>query len=309
MIAIAVVARRPEGVQRIAAAGSFHFAVLDQRAGEDEAELAAFWDSLQGAISLSATRLIAVGLVQREGQSLVGLVVHHLAADEITGRLLVSNLERLYRSECDAESLTTLREGLAVTNWAAGLQSVTRSGHFDAQRPYWQDVAGRVRSSTQARLLDSGSSSGPESVKRVALEHRLEASQSEELIRLAKSTLRLEPQALLAAAFARAWGALSEQKECVLAMESHGREELAQLKGMEATAGWFTALYPVVLAADGELLDAVLENKDRLIRVPNRGIGYGALRYLDDKARKSREIIRLRVASKWCGWWTVMDQT
>ncbi|MCY7533462.1 condensation domain-containing protein, partial [Bacillus altitudinis] len=46
--------------------------------------------------------------------------------------------------------------------------------------------------------------------------------------------------------------------------------------------GWFTSMYPVVLEAkpNQTIADAIKGTKEMLRRVPNKGIGYGILRYM-----------------------------
>src|SRR6185312_2598708 len=71
-----------------------------------------------------------------------------------------------------------------------------------------------------------------------------------------------------------------------LALEGHGRE--AVLGGeldVTRTVGWFTTLYPVVVDLRqvyerGAALKAV---KEQVRRIPQRGIGYGVLRYLGEE--------------------------
>jgi len=56
-------------------------------------------------------------------------------------------------------------------------------------------------------------------------------------------------------------------------VEGHGRESSFDLS---RTVGWFTSLYPVLLHGN-----TIKEIKEQLRRVPNHGLGYGLLRYLD----------------------------
>src|SRR5205823_864743 len=73
--------------------------------------------------------------------------------------------------------------------------------------------------------------------------------------------------------------------EVVLDLEGHGREDLFEGADLSRTVGWFTTMYPVRLrrtrGGAGEALKAV---KEQLRRVPQRGIGYGVLRYLGGEA-------------------------
>lgn len=66
-------------------------------------------------------------------------------------------------------------------------------------------------------------------------------------------------------------------------LEGHGREAIADEIDLSRTVGWFTTIFPVLLTLEGisqpgEVLKSI---KEQLRGVPNRGIGYGVLRYLN----------------------------
>jgi len=64
-------------------------------------------------------------------------------------------------------------------------------------------------------------------------------------------------------------------------LEGHGRDEFTRDINIDRTVGWFTTLYPVLLKTGfsnpGEHL---AETKEMLRQVPQKGRGYGTLRYL-----------------------------
>ena len=71
-------------------------------------------------------------------------------------------------------------------------------------------------------------------------------------------------------------------------LEGHGREEVVDGCDLSRTVGWFTTIFPVLLelsnsSGPGETLKSI---KEQLRRVPNRGIGYGLLRYLRAEGTK-----------------------
>ncbi len=81
----------------------------------------------------------------------------------------------------------------------------------------------------------------------------------------------------------------------LLTLEGHGRDE-SLLPGADVarTVGWFTSVYPVALDLTGiDLGDAfaggtaagsaIKATKEHLRSVPDRGVGFGLLRYLDDE--------------------------
>ena len=65
-------------------------------------------------------------------------------------------------------------------------------------------------------------------------------------------------------------------------LEGHGREEIIEDLTISRTVGWFTSMYPMVLDmkhAD-DLGYQLKQMKEDIRHVPNKGVGYGILRYL-----------------------------
>jgi len=72
-------------------------------------------------------------------------------------------------------------------------------------------------------------------------------------------------------------------------LEGHGREELFADLDLSRTVGWFTSFFPVCLelperADPGTCLKAI---KEQLRRIPQHGIGYSLLRYLQASAEQT----------------------
>jgi non-ribosomal peptide synthase protein (TIGR01720 family) len=66
-----------------------------------------------------------------------------------------------------------------------------------------------------------------------------------------------------------------------IALEAHGREDIFDEVDLSRTVGWLTSLYPALVSLEtdqpgGQLLSV----KEQVRRIPNRGLGYGVLRYL-----------------------------
>ncbi|MGB8190836.1 MAG: amino acid adenylation domain-containing protein, partial [Chitinophagaceae bacterium] len=70
----------------------------------------------------------------------------------------------------------------------------------------------------------------------------------------------------------------------VLKLEGHGREDIGGDMDVTRTVGWFTTTYPLAIETySDDLQSQLIEVKECLHRVPNKGIGYGILRYLAGK--------------------------
>jgi fengycin family lipopeptide synthetase D len=66
-------------------------------------------------------------------------------------------------------------------------------------------------------------------------------------------------------------------------LEGHGREEYLEQTDISRTVGWFTSMYPFVLDGKQENIESVLLLQDSLSQVPDKGVGYGLLRYLSNE--------------------------
>ncbi|KPX95887.1 hypothetical protein ALO63_05464, partial [Pseudomonas amygdali pv. mori] len=74
----------------------------------------------------------------------------------------------------------------------------------------------------------------------------------------------------------------------------HGREDLFDTLDITRTVGWFSNLYPVRLTPQATLADSLMTIKEQLRAVPDKGIGYGALRYLgSESARQTLQALPL----------------
>ncbi|MFT7901412.1 condensation domain-containing protein, partial [Tenacibaculum ascidiaceicola] len=77
-------------------------------------------------------------------------------------------------------------------------------------------------------------------------------------------------------------------KETLLELEGHGRQSFTEDVDVTRTVGWFTSLYPYLLNVDSteDLSNVLIATKDSLRNIPNKGIGYGMLKYLSDSSLK-----------------------
>ena len=96
----------------------------------------------------------------------------------------------------------------------------------------------------------------------------------------------------------------------LLDLEGHGREEVFADVDLSRTVGWFTSLFPLRLDAGALDLDEALAGgpalgralklvKEQLRALPDHGLGYGLLRYLNPRRppRSSRALRRRSSAS------------
>ncbi|WP_259740968.1 non-ribosomal peptide synthase/polyketide synthase, partial [Pseudomonas poae] len=241
----------------------------------DHTELAALCEEAQRSLDLAQGPLLRAALVTLgDGSQRLLLVVHHLVVDGVSWRILLEDLQQAYR-DAPLPAKTS-----AFQQWAQQLQA--HAQRLDAQLPYWQAQA------MDAELPCDNPHGGLQNRLGSKIEIRLNAEYTRQLLQEAPAAYRTQVNDLLLTALARVVGRWSDQPAALIQLEGHGREDLFDGVDLTRTIGWFTSLFPVRLQAEGELASAIKSVKEQLRAVPDKGLGYGLLRYLGaPEARES----------------------
>ena len=97
---------------------------------------------------------------------------------------------------------------------------------------------------------------------------------------------------ILLAALSRTLSEWSGHDNVLIGLEGHGREEqVCEGIDLSRTIGWFTSLYPVLLEyqASADPGDLVKGTKEGLRRLPDKGLGYGVLKYILGSSQLSED--------------------
>ncbi len=213
-----------------------------------------------------------------EGGTRVLLVIHHLAVDGVSWRILLEDLERAVRQLAAGAAIVLPAKTTSYRRWAERLEEHAGSGRLDAELDHWL-AEGRG----EPALLPLDGPGGENSVGSAETATvALGEEETRRLLREVPAAAGVEIDDVLLTALLLAVTRRTGGRSLRVELEGHGREELDESLDLSRTVGWFTALYPVQLelaeAADrGEALRAV---QRELRTVPRRGIGYGLLRYL-----------------------------
>ncbi|WP_236707549.1 non-ribosomal peptide synthetase, partial [Pseudomonas sp. Leaf58] len=254
-----------------------HLAALD--------ELDAAGNELQASLNLQHGPLLRAGLFDcADGQQRLLLVVHHLVVDGVSWRVLLEDLQAAYQQLLNGQAVNLPAKTTPVKTWAERLASHAGSPALHAQRDYWlQALAG----DTAELPRDNPQGSLDNRHARTAAT-RLDAARTAKLLKQAPAAYRTQINDLLLTALARTlcqWGA---QDNVQVLLEGHGREDLFDDLDLSRTVGWFTSLFPVRLTPSHDLGQSIKAIKEQLRAVPDKGLGYGLLRYLGDAEVRGR---------------------
>ncbi|MGW1893341.1 non-ribosomal peptide synthase/polyketide synthase [Streptomyces sp. NPDC002004] len=205
------------------------------------------------------------------------LTVHHLVVDGVSWRVLLEDLETGYRQARAGEPVRLPARTTSLQEWSRRLQAHTADGGFAAQSEYWETVSGHCAAPLP---VDRDGGNTMSDVRAVTV--RLDRQRTDDLLRKVPGVYRTRIDDVLLTALGRVLAAWTGRRTVAVGLEGHGREDqLFEDIDLSRTVGWFTTLFPVALdMPDGDWDAALKSVKEQLRAVPDRGIGYGALRYL-----------------------------
>jgi amino acid adenylation domain-containing protein/non-ribosomal peptide synthase protein (TIGR01720 family) len=209
------------------------------------------------------------------------LVFHHLVIDGVSWRILVEDLMLAWHMAQDEEEIKLPDRTNSFKTWAERLASHARSKEFQREASYWLTDA---RQSTRPLPVDHANAQNTLAAAHTVAT-KLDEKQTHALLYQVSEAYHTQINDLLLTALVQAAARWSGNQSLLIDLEGHGREPLFDDVDVTRTVGWFTTHFPVLLRLEekmspGEALRAV---KEQLRQIPNRGIGYGMLRYLSDE--------------------------
>lgn len=217
-------------------------------------------------------------------------VVHHLAVDGISWRLLLEDLETAYDQLKAGKAVQLPAKTASYKGWAERLRQFAGRESLQSELGYWKAVTDPqyVAGAVEPLAVDERSSKNTEG-STTTLTVSLTVDRTKTLLQKVPPAYNTQINDVLLTALARAWSRWTGSRVLFLNLEGHGRENLFEDLDLSRTVGWLTSIFPVRLelgeSGDHWRPDEALKSvKEQLRRIPQRGIGYGILRYFEADA-------------------------
>ncbi|MEO3738489.1 amino acid adenylation domain-containing protein, partial [Shewanella baltica] len=231
-----------------------HLDITDMAANEVDAVLT----TLQRDFDIYTGPLWRAAYLQdtSTGQARLFFAFHHLIIDAVSWRIIAEDMQSL---------LIGVALGAKTTSYRQWTEAVKAYGtvHND-EKDYWEEV-----------LQVGGSLLAPGPLQQLSV--TLTPAYTELLLREANSGYHTEINDLLLSALTIALSETTDASAVSIQLEGHGREVIEEQIDVSKTVGWFTTLYPVKLTAHDTVPKTIMQTKEMLRAIPNKGIGYGAL--------------------------------
>ncbi|MGQ0703916.1 MAG: amino acid adenylation domain-containing protein, partial [Gemmatimonadales bacterium] len=205
------------------------------------------------------------------------LAIHHLVVDGVSWRILLEDLDAAYRNRLAEQPGRLPARDTSFLDWAGSLGEAAQERISPSERDYWTRIS-------QAPVL---SLPGPRDVENPVGESgtllaSLTVAETADLLQRVPAAYATQVNEVLLAAVSEALGQWIGEGDLLVHLEGHGREPMVPGTDLTRTVGWFTSMFPfrLPLATEGDIGRRLKGMKEAVRAVPQRGIGYGILRYL-----------------------------
>ena len=209
------------------------------------------------------------------------IVIHHLATDGVSWRILLEDLNLLIAGFKNGRSADLGSKSSSCRQWYNSLKNYSKSKHLLSQLSYWQKIEKSFHTLSVDIENETPLISKDFSNCNVQLGEEYTASLLQDVPKAYHTVINDILLCALAVTLCK-WG---KKHHVVIGLEGHGREDIDKEIEIGRTVGWFTSLYPVLLEVDpgGSVASMIKGIKEQLRSVPDKGLGYGVLKYINQE--------------------------
>ena len=208
------------------------------------------------------------------------MIIHHLAVDGISWRIFMEDFQMLYQQLAQSKEAQLPPKTTSFKQWAEKLAGYIDDEKLLGEKDYWLDIA--AREITPLPVDTPGGKNDEYNIG--AATQSLSEEETKTLLQDVPPVYNTQINDILLTALVRAFSRWTGKRSLLIHLEGHGREQLFDTADISRTMGWFTTLYPVHLdlGASVQPGEAIKTVKEQLRQIPNKGIGFGLLRYLSE---------------------------
>ncbi|QNK64693.1 non-ribosomal peptide synthase/polyketide synthase [Pedobacter sp. PAMC26386] len=206
-------------------------------------------------------------------------VGHHLVVDGVSWRILLEDIGLLIAHPDQLAVIVLGHKSSSYRQWHSALVSYGQRRRLLDQQAHWENITAQYHP-LKTEKEERGIVTIADTVNHTS---RLDSEITRRLLQDTNRAYHTEINDLLLSALALTLAKWNGSTKVSIGLEGHGREDILKDIDTSRTVGWFTSLFPVLLEVDetqdtGSVLKAV---KEQLRQVPDKGIGYGVLKYIN----------------------------
>ncbi|WP_077853794.1 non-ribosomal peptide synthetase, partial [Clostridium beijerinckii] len=260
----------------------YNFMIFDFRGQIDcKNEIEEKCEKMQESLDINKGNLVNLGLFKTDEGDHLAIIIHHLIIDGISWRILFEDFSTGYSQLLKGKKINFQEKTTSYMEWAKELKKYSESEEVLKEIKFWG-----LQEKSKARLkMGEQEKTNLKIRKREVINLEFSKSETNNILKNVNSVYNTEINDILLTTLVRTLKEYAVGEEILIGLEGHGREGIIENIDHSRTVGWFTTIYPVVFISEKNLdiSREIRKVKETLRRVPNKGIGYGILKYLTKK--------------------------
>lgn len=244
-------------------------------------------NKLQEEIRIDNGPLVKLGLFRTIKGDYLLIIIHHLVIDGVSWRIILEDFATGYKQLLNNQSISFPEKTDSFKDWAKKLNEYSNSEKVLQEIDYWKSI-----SEVKANVLKKDKFVASRKFKEGGIKKLIiSKEETDSLLKNIHRAYGTQTNEILLSALGLTLKKWSGLEKVLINLEGHGREEIIENINIKRTVGWFTSFYPVVLdMSESESLGKYINGiKNSLRKIPNKGIGYGILKYIS-KPENTRKI-------------------
>jgi amino acid adenylation domain-containing protein/non-ribosomal peptide synthase protein (TIGR01720 family) len=236
---------------------------------------------LQASLDLSQGLLIQVALFELGSQKTSHLLItiHNLVVDDVSWQTLLEDLQTAYQQISQGKVIRLPEKTASFKQWAEYLQEYAQSPEIVQERDYWLAEKHKLQRRLPVDYPEGNNAIADADIVSVSLTQK----ETQALLKEIHKAYNTQINDVLLTALVQAFAKWTGEQTLWVNIESNSREQICKDINLSRTIGSFTNYFPVLLEITKatEAGNTLMAVKDYLRSIPNKGVGYGILRYLN----------------------------
>lgn len=242
-------------------------------------EIEKYGADAQSSFNITEEPLLKIIHFRLANEDAIAIIIHHLIIDGVSWRILLEDFANIYKNKRENQEYKLPQKTDSYQSWTLMLKKYAKSENLQLEKKYWENICHKFSSSIFSERFKNNQKSPLDKSNSFSLS----VSQTKSLLTKANQVYQTEINDTLLTSLGYAIKESFGINDTIIKMEGHGRENVIDNVDISRTIGWFTSVFPFLLQVSNS--KSPVENlkliKENIRGIPNKGIGYGVLRYLN----------------------------
>ena len=250
-------------------------------------------ENYQSSLRLETAEVVKFVFIQTpesDTKNRLFIVAHHLTIDGVSWRIILDDINESLQQITNNKPIQLGKKGSSYRQFSEALSNYAKGNQIASQQYYWETIATNF---TPLPVDHESESSVISDIENYRISLNKEATQA--LLKEVHKTYTTEMNDILLSALVGSITNHFSVDKITIGVEGHGREDIFENLDISGTVGWFTNVYPLVLSTSkvNSVADLIKSTKEQVREVPEKGIGYGILRYMSDDATLQKSLANI----------------